>query len=395
MTEASRPPVAHHFSDRLVRRFHFAAGLNGTAFGLEISALPLYFLTLNLPPAAYGLLVGTAWLVSVVVRVPIGALALRLGNRPLLRAGCLGYAPLSWALLLSGNVPLFFAIRLANGVARSLMILPLRSWFVELCPRQRLAAELGHLNAWHTMGQQLLGLFFGPIIISFFGAPVLLWMLGLMPLAVWWLVRDAPPDHPAASAAAAAGQGQPGLLWIAAPCGLASTAATTAIASFFPLVVRDLSWPTEMVGLVLLIQGLFAVILARQNGRIVGRWGERAPLVLFLVLVAISAATLYLVPGGLILPLVAALAGAASGTLPTIALGMAARSFASRSQGVSVHETYVSLGLGAGPFLGGLATTWFGTPRAAMLGSFIFSLAGLVALAVLQKAFAPQPSSEA
>src|SRR6476620_4314657 len=116
-----------------------------------------------------------------------------------------------------------------------------------------------------------------------------------MPLAVWWMVHDAPPDHPAASAAAASGQGQPGLLWIAAPCGLASTAATTAIASFIPLVVRDLSWPTEMVGVVLFIQGAFAVILARQNGRIVPRWGEQAPLVIGLVMVGIAALVLFLV----------------------------------------------------------------------------------------------------
>src|SRR5215211_9023984 len=55
------------FDPRIARRFQWASTLNGLAFGLEISALPLYFLTLNLPPALYGLLVGTAWLVSLVV----------------------------------------------------------------------------------------------------------------------------------------------------------------------------------------------------------------------------------------------------------------------------------------------------------------------------------------
>lgn len=50
---------------RLVRRFRWASGLTGLAFRLEISALPLYFLTLGLPPPLYGLLVGAAWLVAL------------------------------------------------------------------------------------------------------------------------------------------------------------------------------------------------------------------------------------------------------------------------------------------------------------------------------------------
>ena len=75
-------------------------------------------------------------------------------------------------------------------------------------------------------------------------------------------------------------------------------------------------------------------------------------------------------------PLVAVLAGAA-GMLPTLAMGMAARALASRSQGISIHETYISLGLGAGPVLGGLTTAWLGTPRAAMLGCAALALVGL------------------
>jgi MFS family permease len=361
----------------IVRRFRWASLLTGVAFGLEISALPLYFLTLGLPPPLYGLLVGAAWLVALVVRVPIGALALRRGNRPLLGWGCLSYAPLSWALMLGGFVPLFFLVRLANGVARSLMILPLRSWFTELCPRARLSDELGKLNAWYVVGQQLLGLLGGPLLLTLLGPRGLLGLLGLLPLLIWWLVQPAPPDHPAASARASAGRGQPALLLAATPAGLTSAAATGAIAAFVPPIVLELGWPRETVGLLLFVQGACAVALSRQNGPIVARWGEATPALVGLVFVIVSSLALYLEPGALALPLVMVLSGAAAGTLPTLAMGMCARALPSRSRGISVHETYMSLGLGAGPALGGLTTAWLGTPRAAMLGCLVFAVAGV------------------
>ncbi len=363
---------------RIIRRFQWASTLNGLAFGLEISALPIYFQGLHLPPALYGLLVGLAWLVSLVVRVPIGTLALRFGNRPLMNAGAWAYAPLSWALLISGNVPLFFLIRLFNGVARSLMVLPLRSWFTELCPRPRLAHELGRLNAGFAVGQSLIGGFGGPLLLSALGPVGLLGILGALPLVIWWLLRPAPPDHPAASARAAAGTATPLLLWVAAPCGLAANSALTANAAFFPQLVQQLGWPTLAVGGLLFIQGAAAVWLAWHNGPIVGRWGEAAPAVAGHCFVLTAAGLLYLAPLGPVLPLVAALCGAASGTLPVLAMGLAARSLSSRSQGISVHETYISLGLGAGPFLGGLAIQALGTPRAALLAGAVFAVAGIV-----------------
>ena len=371
-------PAEASLDPRILRRFHWASGLNGLAFGLEISALPLYFLTLGLPPPLYGLLLGAAWLVALVVRMPIGALSLRVGNRPLLRWGCWTYAPLTWALALAGYVPVFFTVRLCNGVARSLMVLPLRSWFTELCPRAQLSAELGRLNAWFAIGQQLVGVLGGPLLLGLLGPPGLLGFLGLAPLLIWWLLRPAPPDHPAASARAAAGRGAPWLLLVAAPCGLAANAAVSATAGFIPPIVLDLGWPREAVGVLLFIQGVSAVLLARQNGPIVGRWGEAIPALVGLLLVIAASIILYAVPGGFVLPLVMALSGAAFGTLPTLAMAMAARALPSRSQGISIHETYTSLGLGAGPFLGGLTTAWLGSPRAAMLGCIAFALAGLV-----------------
>jgi MFS family permease len=374
----TNPPGDGALDPRIARRFHWASTLNGLAFGLEISALPLYFLTLNLPPALYGLLVGTAWLVALVVRLPIGALALRLGNRRLLTVGCLSYAPLSWALLLGGSVPLFFAIRLLNGAARSLMVLPLRSWFTELCPRPRLAAELGRLSAGFAFGQSLLGLLGGPLLLSVFGPVGLLGLLGLLPLVIWWLLRPAPPDHPAASARAAAGTGRPVLLWIAAPCGITANAAMSANAAFVPQIVLELGWSTFTVGLLLCLQGVATVQLARQNGPIVGRWGARAPALASLALVVLAALLLYFLPGGAIRPVVVVLSGLAAGTLPVLAMGLAARSLPSRSQGISVHETYTSLGLGAGPFLGGIATSLLGTPRAALLCCAAFAVVGMV-----------------
>jgi hypothetical protein len=99
-----------------------------------------------------------------------------------------------------------------------------------------------------------------------------------------------------------------------------------------------------------------------------------------LACVVSAAALLFWVHSGAVLPLVALLTGAASGTLPPLAMGLAARALTSRSQGISVHETYTSFGLGAGPFLGGLAVGLLDTPRAALLPCVAFALFGVLAV---------------
>jgi MFS family permease len=381
----------------VTRRFLVASGLNGLAFGLEISALPLYFLTLGLPAPVYGLLVGTAWLVSLVVRLPIGLLAMRFGNRALLAVGCWLYAPLSWLLLVSGHVALFFAVRLLNGVARSLMVLPLRSWFTELCPRAQLHAELGRLNALFALGQSFLGLLGGPLLLAWLGPPAVLGLLGCLSLAIWWLLRPAPRDYPAESArqAAAAGTAYPRLLWVATPCGLAANMALSATAAFIPQVVLGRGWPAEAISLLLALQGITTVLLARQNGPLVARWGEAPPALVALALVSVGAGLLYGADLGEVLPVVALLTGAAAGVLPSLAMALAARALTSRSQGISIHETYTSLGLGAGPFLGGLATQWLGTPRAALLPCVLVAVLGVLAIVHERRRLAPPAAAAA
>lgn len=372
----------------IARRFYLASGLNGLAFGLEVSALPIYFLGLGLAPPVYGLLVGLAWLVSLVVRVPIGMLALRVGNRALLRLGCWTYAPLSWALLVSGHVPFLFAARLLNGGARSLIVLPLRSWFTELCPRHDMAAQFGRLTASYAVGQSLLGLLLGPLILSALGPGALLGLLGIVPLVLWGLVRAVPPDHPAASAQRAAGSGQPRLLWAAALCSVSEAAMVSGYAAFLPAVIIDLGWPTSTVGPLLLVRGLGTVIFARYNGPLVRRWGEGRPALVALGCAAATAVALYYSQGGASLAAISALGGAASGILPTIAMGLAARALPSRSQGIAVNETFTSVGLGAGGLLGGLATAWLGTPRAALLAFLPFTLGAVAAVVLVRRELA-------
>jgi predicted MFS family arabinose efflux permease len=367
------------------RRFYWAAGLNGLAFGLEVSALPLYLLTFNLPATVYGVLVGSAWLVSLVVRMPIGALSFRVGNRPLLFAGCWAFAPLTWALLLPGGVPLLFAARLLNGGARSLIVLPMRSWFTELCARGEMAALFGRLNASYAVGQSLIGLLVGPILLSALGPTALLGLIGALPLLIWWLLRPVPPDHPAASAQAAEGTSAPRLLWPVALCSVAASSVVSAHATFIPVVVLDLGWPVAVVGFLLFLQGVGTFVGARYNGLLIGRLGERTPALVGLVFVAAAALALYWTSGGLALPLIALLSGLAAGSIPTLVMGFAARALPSRSRGIAVQETFVSLGLGAGSALGGLVITWLDTPRAGMLACVPFALAGIAAILLTRR----------
>jgi predicted MFS family arabinose efflux permease len=99
--------------------------------------------------------------------------------------------------------------------------------------------------------------------------------------------------------------------------------------------------------------------------------------------------TLYASQGGAALVVVSALGGAASGVLPAIAMGLAARALRSRSQGIAVNETFTSVGLGAGGLLGGLATAWLGTPRAALLACVPLTLGAMAAVLIVQRHRAP------
>jgi predicted MFS family arabinose efflux permease len=271
------------------------------------------------------------------------------------------------------------------------LVLPMRSWFTELCPRPRLATELGRLSARFALGYALLGLLGGPALLWLIGPVGLLAFLGVIPLIIWGLLRPAPPDYPAASERAAAGQGRPDLLWIAAPCGIAASMASSANAAFMPQLVIELGWPTLAVGVLLCIQGTAAVLLARAHGAVVARWGDGLAARAGLSLVIVAALLLYLVPGAIVLPIVALLCGMSAGTLPVIAMTLAARALPSRSRGISIHETYISLGLGAGPFLGGFVIGFLATPRAALLACLVVAAAGLVLVSRRRSALDPSP----
>ncbi len=369
----------------VARRFYLASALNGLTFGLEVSALPIYFISFELPTFVYGLLVGVAWLVSLVVRFPIGVLAARWGNRPLLAAGCWAFAPLTWGLLLPGGVPLLFGVRLFNGVARSLLVVPQRAWFTELCPRWEMPTQFGRLNASYAVGQSLIGLLVGPFLLAALGAPALLGVIGALPLLLWAVLLPVPPDRPAESARANAGRAAPGLLWPVALCSITAASAVSAHAAFIPLVVGDLGWPIATVGLLLFTQGVGTVAAARLNGPVVVRWGEQAPALAGLGLVTAAAVGLYAIGGGLVLPLVALLSGLAAGSLPSLVMLLAARALPSRSQGIAVQETFISLGLGSGSVLGGLVVAALATPRAGMLACVPFALAGILALRLVER----------
>jgi DHA1 family multidrug resistance protein-like MFS transporter len=256
-------------------------------FGMVIPIFPFYIERMGAGGGAFGLLVATAALTELIFGPLWGSVSDRVGRKPILMIGMLGYA-LAMALFgLSTELWMLFASRALSGVLSAATLSTAMAYIGDSTPARERGGGMGALG-----GAAGLGIIFGPglggwlagdsISAPFFvGAGMSLASLPLIALLL-------PESLPAESRRAT---GRVHLvdfreLWRAlwGPLGgllllaFVGTIGTSNFESIFSLYAVDvLGYGPENIGLILTVVGLIAVIgRGVLTGVATRRWGETA-----------------------------------------------------------------------------------------------------------------------
>ena len=121
--------------------------LAGTAMQLIVSTLPLYLVSLGMPAAAAGWMMGGYTLASLFARPAGGWLCDRIGRRPVLLFGSGLYALSSFGFLFFKNIWMIAALRILQGAGYSALTTAAGAIAADLLPKEHLSEGIGRYGA--------------------------------------------------------------------------------------------------------------------------------------------------------------------------------------------------------------------------------------------------------
>jgi DHA1 family multidrug resistance protein-like MFS transporter len=359
-------PQPDHRKNLAILAFSLVVVMLG--FGMVVPVFPFLIERMGVGGGALGLLVAVAALTEFLFGPIWGSVSDRIGRKPVLMVGMLGYG-LSLVLFgLSTELWMLFASRALSGVLSSAALTTAMAYIGDSTPEKTRGGGMGALG-----GAAGLGVILGPglggwlagdsLSLPFFiGAGLALAALTLVALLLPESLR---PEARLAGRVefgrarwralrrAAAGPIGPLLL-----TAFLATLGTSNFESIFSLYAVDrLAYGPERVGAILTVLGLVAVVgRGGLTGLVTRRWGEAA--VVKASLLAGSAAFVLLL-----------LAGSYAAVLATTALFMVAttclrpsihsltsqRATGGQGATLGLSNSFVSLGRVAGPIVAGVA----------------------------------------
>jgi MFS transporter, DHA1 family, tetracycline resistance protein len=347
-----------------------AAGLGGHA-GAEHASL----LTLGLLLAVYDA-------AEVVLKPLFGALADRVGPRPVLLGGLVAFAAASAVFVFAGDAALVGVARLGQGAAAAAFSPAASAMVARLTPQTGHGRAYGGYGAWKGLGYTL-GPVLGGVLITFGGYPVLFGALGVLALAVaGWAALAVPavPPLPRARQTVldlARRLSTSGFVRPTLALG-AATAALSVGVGFLPVAgARHGLGPLATGAAVSLLAATAAVVQPRiGRARDAGRLGDGPGMAAGLATAAVGMAGAAVLPGVPGLVVAAVLVGAGVGLVTPLAFAHLAAGAPTERLGQTMGAAEVGRELGdaGGPLLVGAL--------AAAAGALGFGLAGLALVLV-------------
>jgi len=361
----------------------YAAGFV-TAFGAHSIAANLggYGLEHHASLLTVGLLLAVYDGAEVVLNPVFGALADRIGPRPVLLGGLIGFAAASTAFVLAGDVGLLGLARLAQGAAAAAFSPAASTLVARLTPAGGHGRRFGSYGAWKGLGYTL-GPLLGGVLVTAGGFTLLFGTLAVLAaaVAVWAYIRvPAVPALPRPRSTVVdlvRRLSRPSFVTPTLTLG-AATAALSVGVGFLPVYGAGAGMTPLATGALVSVLSAVAALTQPWAGRArdADRIGERAGCALGLLLAAAGFVGAASLPGWPGLLVAAVLIGVGTGIVTPLAFAALAASTPAERLGETMGAAEVGRELGdaGGPLLvGGIATV-------AGLGAGLGGLAAVTAL---------------
>ncbi|NQE93733.1 MFS transporter [Nocardia terpenica] len=359
----------------------YAAGFV-TAFGAHSIAASLggYTHAEHASLLALGILLAVYDGAEVLLKPVFGALADRVGARPVLLGGLAAFAVASGAFVLAGNPALVGVARLGQGAAAAAFSPAAGAMVARLTPGSGHGRAFGSYGAWKGLGYTL-GPLLGGLLVTVGGYTLLFAALAVLAtlVAVWAaLAVPAVPVLPRARqtvldlAHRLADRG-----FLGPTAALAGATAALAVGvGFLPVVGAGHGLGPLATGTAVSLLAATAALVQPRAGRArdAGRLRDHAGMTAGLVLAALGVAAAPVVPGAVGIVLAAVVVGAGTGLITPLGFAhLAATTPPERlGQTMGAAEIGRELGDAGGPLLVGAVAT------AATVGLGLLTLAGLL-----------------
>lgn len=377
---ASRPRLAPLY----LAGFTTAFGAHGIAAALGAETEDIGWTLL-----AFGFTLALYDLAEVVLKPLFGALSDRIGVRPVIIAGLLGFAAFSvLGALVPGTVGLIVA-RFGQGAAASAFSPASSAAVARLTDDSSRGRYFGRYGSWKSLGYAL-GPLLGAVLVVWGGMPALFWALAVVGLVAAAWVAFAVPAVPVLPRKRVTlvdlGRELTAPGFLVPTLVLAATTGALAVAvGFLPLLGRQLGLDTVgSMALVTVLAVLSSVVqplvgAAHDRGRFSVRRGAVGGLLLIAAGIAIAAGW----PHPLALVATAVLVGAGVGAATPVAFSHLAASTPADRMGRTMGSAELGRELGdaGGPLVAGAVAT--ASVVAAGLGAVAALTAGAAALALI------------
>ncbi|WIE77048.1 MFS transporter [Curtobacterium sp. MCSS17_007] len=361
MTTAHQPP-ARGLAPLYLAGFTTAFGAHGVAsiLGAETDDIGLSLVTLGAVLALYDV-------AEVVLKPLFGALSDRIGAKPVIVGGLVGFAVASVLAIVHPSVLVLALARLGQGAAASAFSPASSAAVARLAGRERLGRSFGRYGAWKSLGYVL-----GPVLgillvegISLRALYVALTVLAVV--AALWAALAMPtlPVQPRRRTTLADLVRQTTDPTFLVPTALlATTTGVLGVAvGFLPLLAVRLGLPAVVGAVAIAVVALVSTVVQPRAGRLrdQGRLDTRVGSTGGLVLAATGLGLLAAAPGPVTLFVAAVAVGGMLGTVTPLAFAHLAASTPEERMGRTMGNAELGREVGdaGGPLLvGAVATAW-------------------------------------
>jgi MFS family permease len=396
LTEPTSGPIDH---ERRLRRalaplnaagFVTAFGAHSVASGLGVEDHSLGFSLLS-----FGLLLAVYDIAEVILKPVFGTLSDRIGLKPVIVGGLIGFALMSLAGIFATNILLVGIARFGQGAAASAFSPAASAAVARSSGSGSVGRYFGRYGSWKSVGYAIGPLIAAGVIGSAGLSGLFVVLAGSAALVAVWVIVGVPAlavlPRQRYTVADLVGQLTDRGFLIPVLALAIATGALGAAVGFLPLVGARIGLGVFGSIAVVSVMAVFSAVVQPLTGRLrdSGALRPQDGLTLGIALIAVGMVAVALFPNPIVLYVVAVLLGTGIGAVTTLGFSvLAATSPASRmGRTMGTAELGREIGDAGGPLLiGGIAT---GAGLAAGLAAF----AGVAALAaVVVGVFTPKPA---